>query len=69
MLERVDNSWSSSDEEEAEESRQSRAGPSGGEQRRKTACTRLAKMWLEFFASFQRAGLVSDQDLVKVRLH
>jgi len=37
MLERVDNSWSSSDEEEAEESRQSRAGPSGGEQRRKTA--------------------------------
>lgn len=25
-------------------------------------------MWLEFFASFQRAGLVSDQDLVKVRL-
>lgn len=25
-------------------------------------------MWLEFFASFQRAGLVSDQHLVKVRL-
>lgn len=39
MLERVDNSWSSSGEEKAEERRaeRSRAGPSGDGQRRKTA--------------------------------
>lgn len=31
-------------------------------------CTRLAARWLESFASFQGAGLVSDQDSVKVWL-